>query len=39
MVVAGSKKASGELRLENAPDNFARGKEDKFTYELQVRLS
>ncbi len=37
MVVNGSEGSSGELRLENAPDNFTRGKTDKFTYELQVR--
>jgi hypothetical protein len=36
MVVNGSKRSSGELKLENSPDNFQRGRTDKFTFDLQV---
>lgn len=36
-VINGSKRSSGELRLENGPNNFQRGKEDKFVHEVQVR--
>ena len=35
IILLGSKGTSGELKLENAPDNFARGKTDKFTFDLQ----
>jgi hypothetical protein len=38
MVLGGAKASSGELRPENGPDNFARARTDKFTFELQVSL-
>ncbi|GFH09149.1 uncharacterized protein HaLaN_04244, partial [Haematococcus lacustris] len=36
MVITGAKTSSGELRLENAPNNFQRGKTDNFTFELPI---
>lgn len=38
VVLTGTKGKSADMKLENSPDNFERGKTDTFLLDIQVRL-